>query len=336
MKKIIYSLFGLFLTVQLSAQQDAHYSIFYTSPIVINPATAGVYQGDLRFVSNYRNQWSNINAKYRTITAGFDGAIRQKRSDNYWGVGFGFHNDLAGDGRMRTNDYNFNAAYVMEVDRKSFLSFGLGLGMFQRGLDPNPLYFNSQWNGESFDSGIPSGEGGIVDNFIAFDLAAGVYYYSFFDDDFAFWMGASVDHLTRPLVSFLGANEKLYRKYSAHGGLEIPITNTKIVIQPNALAFFQGPNQAINFGSDFRYIIRPASKRLVYNDEVNISLGSYYRLGDAAYFTATFQYAGLKVGGAYDLTLSDLALANNGLGGYEVFISYTHSFGNKGGISMFR
>lgn len=336
MKKLVYTFLGLFLITQVNAQQDVHYSMFYTAPTAINPATAGVFRGDIRFVSNYRNQWSNINAKYRTITAGFDGAIRQKRSDNYWGAGFSFHNDLAGDGRMRTNDYNLNASYVMEVDRKSFLSFGLGIGMFQRGLDANQFSFNNQWNGESFDQGINSGEGGIVDNFIAFDLAAGIYYYSYFDDDFAYWLGASADHLTRPLVSFLGSAEKLYRKYSAHGGLEIPIPNSKIVIQPNALAFFQGPNRAINFGSDFRYIIRPASKRLVFNDEINLAFGAYYRLGDAAYFTGVFQYAGLKVGAAYDLTLSDLALANNGLGGYEVFISYTHAFGNKGGVSMFR
>ena len=44
--------------------QDAHYSQFDSSPLMINPATAGMYQDfDWRVTGGFRSQWGSISFK---------------------------------------------------------------------------------------------------------------------------------------------------------------------------------------------------------------------------------------------------------------------------------
>ncbi|MEK7227019.1 MAG: type IX secretion system membrane protein PorP/SprF, partial [Bacteroidota bacterium] len=40
--------------------QDIHFSQFLSSPMNLNPALAGQFDGDHRFVMNHRNQWSSV------------------------------------------------------------------------------------------------------------------------------------------------------------------------------------------------------------------------------------------------------------------------------------
>ena len=46
--------------------QDIHFSQFYNAPLKLNPGNAGAFRGDLRVISNYRNQWSSINSAFKT------------------------------------------------------------------------------------------------------------------------------------------------------------------------------------------------------------------------------------------------------------------------------
>lgn len=320
-----------------TAQGDVHYSQFYTAPTYLNPATAGAYNGDIRFFSNYRTQWKSVTPNnFRTITAGFDAPIRPRKSNNNFGAGINFYNDKAGDGQLVTNNFNLTGSYILEVDKQSFFSMGIGIGLHQRSIDFTAFYWDNQWNGETFDQAIVSGENGFTDKFMVMDLGAGIYYYSEFDDGLSYFGGLALNHINKPNVSFLASEDKLMMKTTVHGGLVFPIPNSKIDLKPNVLVALQGPNKVINFGSDFKYYIRPRSQRLVFNDEISMAIGTYYRVGDAAYMTARFNYAAFSFGAAYDYTLSDLSFANNGQGGMEFFFSYITTLGQSGGISMFR
>jgi len=335
-KNILFSLL-LLSNITILAQGDIHYSQFYTSPTYINPATTGAYSGDVRFFTNYRTQWGRLTPnKYRTIMASFDAPIRTKGSSNKFGLGINFYNDKAGDGLLKTNNVNLNGSYIIEVGNKSFLSMGIGVGMHQRSIDFNELYWNNQWSGETFDASLSTGENGASDKFQVIDLSAGIYYYSEFNEDLGVFGGVSLGHFNRPNVTFLGKQDQLLMKITAHGGLEITVPNSKVHIVPNALIVFQAANNIINIGSDFKYLIKKKSKRLAYNDEISMSLGAYYRIGDAAYMAGRFNYAAWSFGLAYDYTLSNLAQYNNGVGGVEFFMSYVTTFGLSGGVSKFR
>ena len=70
--------------------QDPHFSQFYSSPMTLNPAFTGKFNGEVRFAANYRSQWPTINRAYQTATASIDFPILQKilPYNDTWGVGF--------------------------------------------------------------------------------------------------------------------------------------------------------------------------------------------------------------------------------------------------------
>mgnify|MGYP000412431138 CR=1 FL=1 len=69
------------LFIMMSQQvfaQDMQFSQFYASPMNLNPAMTGVFEGDFRAVVNYREQYNSILDihPFRTISAGFEKRFR--------------------------------------------------------------------------------------------------------------------------------------------------------------------------------------------------------------------------------------------------------------------
>ena len=52
----------VFLSQSNASAQDVHFSQFYETSVLRNPALIGIYNGDYRFGLMYRNQWSSISA----------------------------------------------------------------------------------------------------------------------------------------------------------------------------------------------------------------------------------------------------------------------------------
>ena len=69
---ILLLLLGFSFTGQ--SQQDRHYSMFYASPMAINPGATGFFSGDIQLFTGFKNQWKSISSNpYKTISAGVDG-----------------------------------------------------------------------------------------------------------------------------------------------------------------------------------------------------------------------------------------------------------------------
>ena len=65
---VILILNGLFCNAQ-----DINFSQYNNVPLLTNPSLAGEYQGDGRFIMNYRNQWRSItNNSYKTYAFSTD------------------------------------------------------------------------------------------------------------------------------------------------------------------------------------------------------------------------------------------------------------------------
>ena len=335
MKKIFLFALALSFGYSVNAQQDKHFSQFYAIPTYVNPANVGLITGNLRIISNFRNQWGSVSVPYRTITTSVDGKLPSS-SDNFWGYGLSFYNDVAGDVKMKTNNYNLQGAYHIQSDKGKYLSMGFNLGLFQRSVITSNLVWGSQWNNSLFDNTLPSNEVVQQDAFTTFDMGAGMNYYSFNDYGGKFNAGISIAHFNSPNVTFLGASEKMKMRITGNIGAVIPLSDYRMTIEPNALFMMQGPNMLVNVGTAFKFVLQEPSKHLNFNDEISISGGLYYRLQDAAYAAATFKYSGLQVGAAYDFNVSSLSPYSGYMGGMEFFISYVMSFSDHGGGSDFR
>ena len=74
MRKILLSLFAFLIVTHTATPllaQDIHFSQFWMSPLIQNPANAGGEE-DIRAILNYRDQWKSIGTPYKTFNASFD------------------------------------------------------------------------------------------------------------------------------------------------------------------------------------------------------------------------------------------------------------------------
>jgi len=335
--KKILTVSALLLSFTVSAQQDIHYSQFYSPQLIINPASAGMLNGQVRFMGNYRSQWSSIGTPFTTISGSVDTRLFEgKMKNSFIGTGITFYNDKAGDSKLTTGNYTFNLSYALEVAENFYLSLGVQPGFIQKSISYSGLYFENQFNGIGFDQSAASYEPTASTSYSTFDIGAGMYGVYRIDDRTSIYAGIAGMHLTSPNISFSGGTDNLYRKFTFHGGAEIGIKNTHLTVLPNTLMKFQGPNKIINFGTDLKYIFQEQSHFTGFVNELSMSLGAYYRVGDAFWGVFQFSWTGLTLSFSYDMNLSGLSVATNGNGGIEIGLSYRYGVGHgKGKTTRF-
>ena len=79
MKKLLSTLTLCVALVTMSNAQDPNFSQFFASPLTLNPALTGKFDGVYRVAGNYRNQWPTINNAFVTKTASIDIGILKNR-----------------------------------------------------------------------------------------------------------------------------------------------------------------------------------------------------------------------------------------------------------------
>ena len=332
MKKIFLGLFALGLATGASAQQDKHYSMFAESPVYMNPATAGFFPGQMQVFTNFRMQWLTVSDNpYRTISASIDWRMLDR--GNFMGMGINFYNDMAGDGQYMINEVTVPINYAIEVAKDNHISIGLQPAWYSRTMLSGNLTWDNQWTGTEFNTGISSGESILSQpnlNINKFDLSAGVYWYAHLNKEMRISLGIAGHHLTKQKVNILDVEDGLWRKLTVHGQMRLHRRNSNMTLLPAFYGFIQGPNMALTMGSNFRFLLRGASQVTGYWNEMALSFGGYYRLGDAIIANVIFDLSGLSVGASYDFNISSLTPATGGVGGFEFFLRYRLSFQRRG------
>jgi type IX secretion system PorP/SprF family membrane protein len=112
MKKLLLTLLLFTSIVSVSLAQDPNFSQFFASPLTLNPALTGKFDGVFRVAGNYRNQWPSINNAFVTKTASADFHLLKDYLPEIdrWGVGILFMNDQNGNGALTTNQFSFSTA----------------------------------------------------------------------------------------------------------------------------------------------------------------------------------------------------------------------------------
>ena len=330
-----FTIIALVLTLNLELQtsnlvaQDIHFTMWDAMPMTTNPATTGVFNGEVRGVLNYRNQWASIGNPYKTYSVMLDGGIlKNKWKNGYLGLGLNAFKDAAGQTNFGTTKISLALSSIIYLNDKNSASVGLLGSWAQNSIDPNNLQWDSQFNGQSFNASLGSNETMTFQNSNYFDFSAGALWaYGTgtktlsSHDEFNMKAGAAFYHVTRPSrdVQF-GDLDKLYSKLAFHAESHIGIANTKMAFRPKFIAYIQGPTREITAGLLFRYMLKEESKYTGIFKEMAISFGGYYRLGDAFSPSAEFEIASFAIGFAYDMNISGLTAATNGNGGPEIFI----------------
>jgi len=328
MKKIIF--ISLILNAVIASKviaQDIHFSQSFLSPLLLNPAATG-NNGDYRFVGNYKDQWKSISNTYKTIFASVD-LVPVRKKGGFMGTGLSFYNDKAGKSDMGTTQINLSLSYTVRLNRYHFLALGLQPGYTQKSINTNNLKWDNQFNGNTYDPNLISGETNFSNKISYIDFAGGLLWSFIPDKENKISIGASVFHINKPNQSFI-ASDPLNPKIVVHGNGEIKINKRNGYIIPIVLYTNQGKLNEINVGGMFKYGLGLDSKYTGANKSSCVSLGALYRVKDAIVVLVSMEYKrAFTFGFSYDINVSKLTAASKGRGGMELCIAYSGFFNKE-------
>ncbi len=326
MKKIISTLLLSIALLNVVQAQDPNFSQFFASPITLNPALTGKFDGVFRLAGNFRNQWPTINNAFETKTASIDFGIMKNRIPEFdqFGVGIIGFTDRAGGGVLTNNYLGLSVAYHKALDEDGFHQIGAGFqGVYcSKRLDPGKVVFEDELTANGFVPGTTQ-EVFLNNrlNLSYFDLNAGVFYNGSTNGYNNFYLGASMYHITRPEESHiqeLPGDVKFYinPRVTIQGGGKIPMGNNNYI---HLAANYSIQAKAYNtvVGGAFSYNINNNE-----DDPVNIYLGGWYRFKDAVIPYIGIEFKGIQIGSTYDVNTSSLKPASNSRGGMELSLIY--------------
>ena len=313
--------------------QDIHFTQFYMSPLVQNPAMAGANY-DMQAVVNYKDQWKSVATPYKTIDASYDMRIgKQEPKNGYWAAGILFYSDKAGDASMQTTNASLNAAYHILMGKNSRLSLGVQPAYCQRAMSFGSLQWGNQYQSGSFSANNSTGEpvsGTPSYNF--FDVGAGIMWsyekgemYISAHNHLKANFGFSAFHLTEPKYSYYATpTETLYRKYAVYANVNYGIKNSPFSLVPGLIYYMQGPAKELLVGGSIRYLLKENSKYTSFVNGAAIAFGGYVRAKDALALTMLLEFSKYSIGFSYDVNTSDLRAASNQKGGFEIALRFVN------------
>jgi len=312
--------------------QDVHFSQYNSSPLMLNPALAGLDDGDYRGYANFRTQWPTVASDntYRTFAGGVDMAIgKVTRFNSYAGIGVSFMADQAGAIHLNTDIASVSLSYHFMLDKKGDHQISAGLqGSFNvRSIDPSLATFDSQYDpttGTVNPNGTRETFG--KSKVIYGDAGFGLLYSGIVKNGINIYFGFGLNHVNEPNISFqpsgqdnvgLGG-ERLYIKETLHGGAAIPLGGRETII-PNFLVLVQGPSKEFDLGCDFKTALGSDAR----TSNTAIHFGVQYRgVLDAIIASSRIDFKGFSCGLSYDINVSKLLPASHTIGAPEIALIY--------------
>ncbi len=316
---VLSALVIIFFTNTCSFSQDIHFSQFNSSPQNLNPAQTGLFNGDWRFVGNYRSQWAAVPVPYKTFSFSTDTRLKTNFTAGTPALGLLVNNDNSGTSHLSTTQVYLSASFIKKLNKDSthFISVGLQPGVTTKSFNASALTFDNQYDGDSYNAALPSGENFTNTRITYFDMGGGLAYLYRKNQRMKINIGLSVLHLTQPKQKFYSnSTDRLNMKTAISGLAEFPVSENIDVI-PTLLYQHQGKYNETVVGAFGKYYLTPVNGM-----STAISLGAFYRVKDAFIIAAGMDYMNFNVGVSYDINTSKLIAATNHRGGFEISIIY--------------
>jgi type IX secretion system PorP/SprF family membrane protein len=328
MSKVLFLLAFLSTILKVEAQ-DPHFSQFFASPLTLNPALTGKFDGDLRVAGNYRNQWPTINRAFTTTTVSADLPIMRNRisSNDTWGVGIMGYSDQSANSALKFKYLSLSTAFHKGLNEDGFSQIGAGFQATYTNmlLNVSDLKFEDQLTpfgftgttSEVFNNSI------LKNNYL--DLNAGVLYTGSTSDRNHFYAGISMYHITRPKQNFTGSFFILNPRTTFHGGGYFPVGQNS-TIHLSALYSTQASASETVFGGAYEIPIEEGDK------PTSIYFGSWWRLNDALIPYVGLEFSDFRLGATYDVNTSSLKAASQSRGGIEISLIYIKTSEGRTGV----
>ena len=295
MKKLNIAFLFLVLILQpVLSQQDPLSSHYMFNTMTYNPGVAGT-SGMICATALNRQQWVGFDGAPSTTIFNVSAPVSIFKIRS--GVGLMVESDNIGFDK----DINLSAVYSYLMDLgQGKLGIGLNLGMLNKTLTP-------AWQIPSGDTHTPpSGDPLIPENkesFVAFDAGLGLYFKAE-----KYYAALSVTHLNQPKIKFTKGLPYISRHYYLTAGYTLQLPNPSLELIPSVFTFSDGKVTQFTVTSLVRY------NKKVWG-------GVSYRAGDALIGIVGIElYNGIRLGYAYDFTISDIR--KNSSGSHEFMVNY--------------
>lgn len=320
MRKLI-CICAVFFAALTSRAQDPNFSQFFVSPLTLNPALTGKFDGAFRIAGNYRNQWPTINNAFTTYTVSVDGNILRNSIPEFdqFGIGVMAFSDKSGNGVLQNNFIALSTAYHKALDENGFHQIGLGFqGTYvNKRLDIASLKFGDMLQSNGFTGISQEDFHDFKLNHSYFDMNAGFLYNGTSNGSNNFYLGASMYHINRHEETFSDTGHYfLASRLTLQGGGMVPVGYN------NALHFslmHSRQANAVNTQIGGAYMLNLNQDE---SNPTNLYIGSWFRVGDAIIPYVGLEFGDFRLGATYDVNISSLKPASNMRGGAEFSLIY--------------
>jgi type IX secretion system PorP/SprF family membrane protein len=308
MKAPILSILLSFFWIIRCEAQDPHFSQFFSSPLTLNPANIGNFDGTLRLASNYRSQWSGFNNAFVTTTLSADGALFEKlvpQNDRLsWGALL--LSDASGNGVLNQQSGLIGLSYSKGLDenRKHVLTVGFQTSFLQLRFDPTKANFEDELSPTGFDLQTAESFFLNANKRSMFDLHSGLQYVGRLNEKQLVYGGIGVFHLIRPQSGLLNLRYFTPMRYNINIGGSNSF-DTKNSLHISAQYQLQGRFKEYSYGIAWNRILleQPKSFTQAY-------LGLWLRNNEHAIPYMALEWNGFRVGFSYDLGVSSKTSAS--------------------------
>lgn len=302
--------------------QDVHFSQIFETPLLRNPALAGLFSGDIRVQTVYRSQWNSITNAYSTTSANMEYKLPVGESTDYVTIGGQVLYDKAGTVDLTSTHIlpAINYHKSLSAERSMYLSMAIMGGYVQRSIDRSKMTTNSQFNGNAYDPNMATGETFNKSSYSYFDGTAGLSFNTQLGEniDNNMFVGLAYHHFNKSKkVSFYSdAKNELMPKWVASGGVRMS-TNNYSYITVEADYSKQGINREIIGGVMYSQKLDDPD-----NPKYIIHGGGYMRLNDAIIPVIKVESKPIAVAVSYDVNISGLKRVSAGRGGFEISLVF--------------
>ena len=300
MKKILLLCLCYMIPIGLLAQ-DPHFSQYFASPLSLNPANTGYFDGDLRVAINERQQWWTVGYNYNTASLSADAKILSSYipDNDVLAIGFSGIFDRTLNGALSSNYISISGAYHKSLaDQKTqVLTVGFQFTYANRHIDYSRLTFASQFDGNGFDLTIPVLVNSNNSSTNYFDAHAGILYSAIIQKT-KIYAGTSLYHIARPVESiFTPSGSRVPLRATFHTGGDI-------YINPSSSILFSGMYMAQANARDEMVGVAYGIKNHNYTSTFNLYLGLWLRVNDSYIPYLGFDYQNFSLGLNYSLPYS--------------------------------
>ncbi len=302
MLKRITILLLLIINCICARAQDANFSQFFSSPLTLNPANTGNFNGSLRLAGNFRNQWASFNNAFSTTTFSVDAPILLTKMAPYNRLSIGLNalTDQSGNGLLKQNYLAGSFAFKkgFDADARHSLSLGFQAAYGSANFNSSLAKFEDQLTPGGFllSTSEPLQISNTYKKIV--DLNSGLIYNASNEKGRSFYIGAAVNHILEPVTTNLNSDYYTKRRYTVHGGGYFP-AGENTTVHASFQFQQQGDYREIILGGAASYFINGKS-----TSYYELYLGAWLRYNDAIIPYVGVEYNLLRFGFSYDLNYS--------------------------------